>query len=335
MVAQIDKDLLLTRPLLVPRRLISYFFFEGRPLTTRGQWFNPIIFRLFKYICQKPPIKSVERPIYIVGTGRSGSTILGVLFYVHPDCGFLNEPKAMWHAIYSHEDLIGSYSRNEAFYRLDEREASHSVQERALRLFGFYLFVTRAHRVVDKYPEMIFRIPFIRAIFPDARFIFLIRNGYDTLQSIASWSLKNRKRNGNEVHDWWGVNRRKWRLLVEQIAIEDVDLSLNIDEIMQFERQEDMAAVEWILSMREGLRNLARWPDVVYPLRYENLTQNPRQELEKLAEFCDLPGDDDFFHYAERVLISVRPRQPVPLSGCIQKAFLNTMRELQYPTDAW
>ena len=43
MVAQLDRLYATLRPQRVPPRLISYALFEGRPLTTRGRWINPLV----------------------------------------------------------------------------------------------------------------------------------------------------------------------------------------------------------------------------------------------------------------------------------------------------
>lgn len=43
-------------------------------------------------------------------------------------------------------------------------------------------------RVVEKYPEAIYRVPFVQAIFPDAKFILLVLNGLDVVRSVGSWS---------------------------------------------------------------------------------------------------------------------------------------------------
>ncbi len=332
MVAQINSKVIKTQPLLIHRRLTSYFLFEGRPLTTRGQWINPLLFRMFKLALKLPSPKEVVKPIIIIGTGRSGSTILGMLFHMHPTCGFLNEPKAMWHVIYPYEDIIGSYSRGPAYYRLGEKDATPVVKKRAHRLYSHYLFLTGAKRVVDKYPEMVFRIPFLRAIFSDARFILLIRNGYDTIASIASWSLRNKKKVGKELHDWWGVDNRKWHMLLEQIVPFDDRLSPYQDRISKFNSQEEMAAVEWIISIREGLRNLACLPDSIYPLYYESLTRNPREELLKLIEFCGLEENEVFLSYAEEVLIPAKPKSIVPLPDFLRDAVEETNQELGYTT---
>ena len=57
------------RPSSALARLISYSFFEGRPVTTRGQWINPIIFAQFYLLKRLPKLKAVKKPIFITGSG--------------------------------------------------------------------------------------------------------------------------------------------------------------------------------------------------------------------------------------------------------------------------
>ena len=186
MIAQLNSNYIKTRPMKAITRLISYALFEGRPATTKGRWINPIVFSLLKTATtNNSKYKVVEKPIFILGTGRSGTTILGIVLSMHRDIGYLNEPKAIWHLIHPHEDIIGSYTQDDAKYRLTAEEATDEMCHRAKQMFGAYLTATRSKRLVDKYPELIFRVDFVRALFPDARFVFLVRNGWDTCHSIA------------------------------------------------------------------------------------------------------------------------------------------------------
>ena len=264
MVAQIDSLYLKTHPSKVISRLISYVLFEGRPVTTKGQWINPLVLSLFSLEKRLPQLKKVSKPVFIIGTGRSGTTILGVVMSMHKDVGFLNEPKALWHKIYDREDLVGSYSRGVANYRLTESDVTQEVLKSAHRLFGAYLTAVASSRVVDKYPEQVFRIPFIRQIFPDAKFIFLVRNGWDTCHSIEKWSQRLGTQVRDETHDWWGVDDRKWHLLVDRLVSQDADLSPHISTIKGFKAHSDRSAVEWILTMKEGLHWLEKLPNSVY-----------------------------------------------------------------------
>ncbi len=330
MIAQLDPLYIKTRPTKAVSRLISYALFEGRPITTRGQWINPLVFAHFALEMRLPQLKRVEKPIFVVGTGRSGSTILGVLMSMHSDVGFLNEPKAMWHAAYPRADVFGQHWKGSARYLLGEEDATEEVRRRMRRLFGAYSRVVAAKRVVDKHPELIFRVPFVRAIFPDARFVLLVRNGWDTCRSIEGWSKRKGTQENGEIHDWWGTDNRKWRLMLEQLVPREECLAPVVREVRSLDRHADMAAVEWIVTMREGLRQRSLNREGVHLIRYESLVERPRQTLSSLLDFCELPHDEVFFRFAEREVSPVGSGGSFELHPAIRRPFEETMRLLGY-----
>ena len=254
MVAQIDADYFSTSKRKSVARLLAYALVEGRPLTTKGRWVNPFVFAQFALIKMLPKLKQVNSPIYILGTGRSGSTFLGNILSLHPDICYLNEPKALWHSVYPNEDVIGNFTNENAAFLLDDKVATQNVISRAHKLYAYALTITKSNRILDKHGEIIFRISFIKKIFPDAKFIFLARNGMDTVSSVAKWSKVHGVVSETNSNDWWGADRRKWNLLVEEVVKEDDVLGRNALEIMQFNNQLDMAAVEWIMTMKEGMK---------------------------------------------------------------------------------
>ncbi len=319
-----------TRPLKIYSRLLSYALFEGRPLTTSGRWINPLVFSLFGIEKKLPQMKKVEKPIFILGTGRSGTTILGLLMSMHKEVGFLNEPKALWHSVNRHEDLIGSYTMEDAHYFLDATDADEDQKKDIHRLFGAYLRLTFSQRVVDKYPELIFRIPYVKALFPDAKFLFLVRNGWDTCGSINYWSERLGETTDSETHDWWGIDNRKWNLLVEQVIKKDsyfVDVVPAIDEITS---HTDMAALEWIATMRQGLAVMEQYPNSVLRVNYEELVENPKAVLSDIRVFCELEDDLVFIEYGKKVLKPVKPKDQFPLHTVIKPLFLETMATMGY-----
>ena len=330
MLAQLDRDYIMARPFKVWARLISYALFEGRPLTTRGQWINLLAFSQLNVWKHLPGIKRVDRPIFILGTGRSGTTILGALLSMHRDVGFLNEPKAMWHVIHPHEDVIGNYDRGAGHYRLTAADATPEMRQTAHRLYGAYLAVTCSDRLVDKYPELIFRIPFVRQLFPDAKFVFLVRNGWDTCSSIGSWSTKHHETCNNEIHDWWGVNRRKWTLMLDELIEPDPVYAGLVGTLRGLQCQTDMAAMEWIVTMREGIRCVHAYENVIHMVKYEDLVQNPGATLEGILNFCELPGDDTFMRYGISRLKLAKPHKPFELHHAIYPLFQKTLHELGY-----
>lgn len=330
MVAQIDKYYFKLRPKKALVRLLTYSLFEGRPLTTKGRWINPLVFSISASAKRLPISNRVKKPIFIVGTGRSGTTILGVILSIHNDIGFLNEPKAIWHSVVGYEDLVGSYSQKKALYKLTESDATPKVIESLNRIYSFYLKLTGSRRICDKYPELIFRIPFVKAVFPDAKFLFLVRNGWDTCSSIDKWSDRLGIQDRDNVYDWWGINGRKWDLLVEQVVPGHSDLAEFSERIRNFDREIDKAAVEWILSMREGIYWRNMFPDSFHTVIFEKLLEEPIAELQSIRDFCELGDDPVFSKYAIKTLHPVPSKEPFTIDPCISEPFNQMMKDLGY-----
>jgi hypothetical protein len=330
MIAQMTPLYIKTRPTKAISRLISYALFEGRPLTTRGRWINPVVFALSKTLKTLPQIKKVHEPIFILGMGRSGTTILGSVMSMHKNVGFLNEPKALWNSLCPFEDVIGNYTLEDARYRLYAEDASEQMHKEAHRLFGAYLAAVASKRLVDKYPELIFRIPFVRAIFPDAKFVFITRNGWDVCSSVAAWSDNHKKTRGDEILDWWGRDNRKWNIMIQELIKPDKELNQISKIVDSLNDHRDMSAVEWVVTMREGIKQWKNNPDCIHKAKLEDLRENPRKVLSDILEFCELDIDNVFMDYAEKTLRPTPPRDPFDMNASTLPLFNQTMNELGY-----
>lgn len=313
-------------------RLASWALFEGRPLTTRGRWWNPCVLGLHHLHRALPRLADVEQPVFIMGMGRSGTTLLGRILSVHRKVGFLNEPKALWHVAVANEDVIGSYSRAAARYRLSASDADTRTTRDLQRLMGAYLFWMRRERLVDKNPEVVYRIPFVRAVFPQARFLLVVRDGWQVCRSVERWCDAHGVDKRGEWHDWWGAGRRKWNLLLDQIAVDEPDLSPQIETMRRWQDQRQMAAIEWILAMRYGLRQLEAAPDAVSMVRYEDLVSAPAETMLETLRFCSLSEDPAVVRYATQVAHAATPGQPFDLPPAVEAAFVDVLERLGYQT---
>ena len=329
MVAQIDSAYFVARPSRSYSRLCSYALFEGRPLTTRGRWINPILMRAGRRVMSASQTEDVRQPVFILGTGRAGTTVLGKILSLHRDVGFLNEAKLLWHLACSAEDLNGNYTDDPAYYELNESDATDTVVSAMHKLYGAYLRFSRNARVLEKYPELIFRVPFVRAIFPDARFVFLVRNGYDTVRSIENWSVSHGQTDETGRQDWWGHNGRKWQLMVEQLVPANKLLAPHADRISAFTRHIDRAAVEWILTMQRGLQ-LLQSNVPIFRVDYDYLVQQPDTLIRDVMKFCDLSPDSTVISYGKKILRGKPGKQQVEIDPVLQAAFAETMDKLGY-----
>ncbi len=298
MFAQLDPVLVRMAPGRAVLRLVGYSFFEGRPATTKGRWWNPVVFGNLRLAAGRAG-QSIDRPVFIVGMGRSGTTLLGRILAAHPSVGFLNEPKAMWHVIRDDEDIIGSYAPpHTGRLYLQAEDAPEEVSRRSHALFGWYLRASRSKRIVDKYPEHVFRHTFVRAIFPDARFLIAIRSPWLTLRSVAAWSGSH----GTGDADWWGVRDQKWHIIWTQgVALRPSNSDLAALNLAGETDHLVRAAIEWVVTMREAL-SLAAVNPLAQVVRYEELVRQPRETIRRALSFCELPASSRTEEYADAVV---------------------------------
>jgi hypothetical protein len=298
MIAQLDRTFVRLAPGRAASRLVGYSLFEGRPVTTTGRWWNPVVFSNLRLAAGREG-QRVDRPAFIVGMGRSGTTLLGRILAAHPSVGFLNEPKAMWHVIRGDEDIVGSYAPpGTARLYLRSEDADAKVIQRGHALFAWYLRASHSKRVVDKYPELIFRHAFVRTIFPDARFLIAVRSPWSTLTSVARWS----ENHATDSADWWGVRDQKWVILWQQGVVQRASNSdlVTLDLANETDHQV-RAAIEWIVAMREAM-SLAAADPLAQVIHYDELVQRPRKVICKTLQFCELPASSRTEAYAEEIV---------------------------------
>src|SRR5437899_898479 len=99
----------------------------------------------------------------IIGCARSGTSILGELISSHPDVKYIFEPHDIWE--FAGCGLDGCH-------RLTAEHATPEVIDRIRDWFRQQQ--ADAPLIVDKTPRNTLRVPFVRAVFPEAKIIHII-----------------------------------------------------------------------------------------------------------------------------------------------------------------
>ena len=155
------------------------------------------------------PRAGIARPVFIIGCGRSGTTILGFALSKHKDVTYLNEPRHLWFSAYPETDIWTPEARTRnGKLVLTATDTEPGKNAKLSQLFQFESIKSGKPILVEKLPVNNFRLEFIQEIFPDAHFIHIYRNGLEVARSIEKRS---------NAGAWFGANAYKWEKLTEEI----------------------------------------------------------------------------------------------------------------------
>lgn len=120
-------------------------------------------------------------PVFIVGSPRSGTTLLGEILDHHPRVAQWYEPYFVW----------DKYFRSASHDERTAADATPIVCNQIINDFKNYKRKKKCDIVIDKSPRNSLKIPFILEIFPNARFIHIVRDGRDvTLSIYKEWTRR-------------------------------------------------------------------------------------------------------------------------------------------------
>ena len=125
----------------------------------------------------------VFSPVFIIGCGRSGTTILGDSLSQHPEIKYLNERRDLWHKSYPEFDIWNKDAQGSKLYA-DEKDIEVSKNSILKHLLFREQVLSESKVLVEKLPVNSFRLNFLKSTFPNARYIYLTRNGLEVSRSI-------------------------------------------------------------------------------------------------------------------------------------------------------
>jgi Sulfotransferase family len=220
----------------------------------------------------------LDRPVFVIGAPRSGTSMLfAILRTSRTLAHWPGEAHEVWEA--DHHPALGDWSSNV----LGADDATGEVAARIRR--ELYLATGSRRRLVDKTPRNSLRIPFIDRIFPDARFVFLQRDGRDNVNSlINAWRTPRfRTYKLPEPHAIPGADPRWWKFVLYPGWEQDRSGPLEIVCAKQWKLCNDFAL--------GALRALGeeRWTRV----RYEDLDADPERETGRVMDFIGVPYEPE------------------------------------------
>lgn len=257
-------------------------------------------------------------PLFVVGCGRSGTTLVGRALGRHRHVhSYLNEARALWIAAVPGADVwsVRSEERGGALELAGAASLESGSAVAALRRMLWAAAVDGCRgddsavphsdaSLVEKLPENAFRLQLLREACPNCRILHVVRNGHSVASSIAKFSEAA----------WYGPSRQpKWALLAARAAKRSCVEGDGKDRAGSGWNDSLLAGgpdggacalsmlergyVEWaeaVLSCREQASALGLAAEGAYAeVRFEDLVTRPREEWSRLLAFAGLPPDEE------------------------------------------
>jgi hypothetical protein len=239
----------------------------------------------------------VEKPIFIIGTGRCGSTIFHNIFSQHPNVAWLSRwcnkypdtpSKNRFFMKAIDYPIIGNYLKKrfkprecwdfwEFHFTGFRRPFRDLLPEDVTNIIKEKIQNTMVQMLTSKRDRLLIkitgwpRIGFIHEIFEDAKFIHILRDGRAVANSLINerWWL-----------GWQGPHNWRWG-------------ELSPSQKEEWEKYDKsfiaLAGIEWKILM-DAMENAKKFTNTnnFLEVRYENLCANPSKEFNKVVKFCDL-----------------------------------------------
>ena len=225
--------------------------------------------------------------VFIVGSTRSGTTLLQRLVNAHPQIAVVHETH--WIARYFEKrtgltpegfvtpELIPKlleYHRfpkmkvgREELERLMDSDEPVSYPSFVSAIFDLYGQRKGKSLVGDKTPSYVLNIPTLHGLWPTAKIVHIIRDGRDVCLSMLYW--------------------KKAHVAAGRLATWTEAPVLT-------------TALWWKQRVRLGREDgIALGPELYYEIRYETLVSQPATECAALCDFLGLPHDDAMLRFYE------------------------------------
>ena len=236
-------------------------------------------------------------PVFIVGAPRSGSTLLFNILSKAPNIWTIGGES---HQIYGHFPHLAMENSHFDSGSLGKKHADKKTANaiRALYAASIYnregeKFIDRAKKestilFLEKTPRNALNIPFLKTIYPSARFIYLYRDAKENVSSIIETWQKGRETGQfvtyRDLPDWplgyWCLLLpRHWRSMKHKSIAE-------------------IACFQWQSCNEIIIDELKKLPDRKWiSISYNDVVENTEQSINRLCSFLGCEVDNTFDNF--------------------------------------
>lgn len=210
------------------------------------------------------PERRLDRPIFILGLPRSGTSIFCTLFGENRHVAHWSEAPVVWDPRWRDREQDHRWT------------AAHATPENLRRInnnFAYYTKLKGQTRFVNKHPRNALRVPFLMAGWPDARLIHVRRDPRAVANSLITITRAEKHRQRYPLGQF--ARPEGWR-----------EINALPDDVERFSRM--------VLGIDETLtEDLKAVPaERLFEIRYEDFAADVHGSLRRAWGFSELPVDE-------------------------------------------
>ena len=233
---------------------------------------------------------SLEKPVFVVGCSRAGTTLVYKTFSESRELGSLQrETHDFWIGLHP---LAEKDWRSHALGALDASKRDREIVSR------YFFSQTGRLRIVDKNNQNGLCVPYLHALFPDAQFVYIKRSPGDNIHSLiegwgraeefATWSQDvpaEVRIDGGRYRRWCFFLFDGWQRYVNA-PIEEVCAAQYV------------AMNRAVINASKAIPR-AQWTEI----QYEDLVRDPVEGFRHAFESCGLEFTPNVKQHCETVLL--------------------------------
>ncbi len=230
-----------------------------------------------------------HHPLILLGTHRSGTTWLGEAFSQAADVAYWSEPRHIW-------TYRNWFRKNDV---LTEADANPAIVKYIRRRFEKFTDARKGQRFCEKTPSNCLRIRFIRQVFPEARFVLVMRDGRSVVRSTQEIVERGGARWKRMFHRIIESRPREWPAFLEKSTLVWNKLArsknhywgtrppgwrdwINLEPTIFFAKQ-------WSATMNRALDDFESIPQHQgLIVKYEHLVNDDSDAVDQLLEFSQV-----------------------------------------------
>ncbi|MEP1385238.1 MAG: sulfotransferase [Paraglaciecola sp.] len=223
----------------------------------------------------------IDRPLIILSAPRAGSTLLFEALAKHPNLWSIGGES---HALIEHIPGLSTLKRGYVSNRLEKIDASSEVISLLHSKFlkqsinhngNQYTSEYGSIRLLEKTPKNALRVDFLNEVFPDAKFVYLVRDPLENVSSILDAWRSKRFITYPSLPLW---PKNQWSLLLSDNWKDYLGSSLV-----------EIATHQWTNANKSIIDSFEKIDsNRVTTVCYQDLVNTPNFTLNKIYEFADL-----------------------------------------------